>query len=155
MKISKKTDYALRAMFTLAARGDDKRPVSIRDLARLNDIPRRFLVNIMQELREKGWVDSLPGRDGGYVLACDPARLTIGAVVRHFDGVLAPIGCVSVTCYEPCSQEPVCRFRRAFLQARNYTAQLIDGATIAATLEGRPVTQQEVFEEELIGGLGI
>ena len=154
MKISKKTDYALRALFTLAAH-TDRSPLSIRDLAQRNDIPRRFLVNIMLELRDLGWVRSVSGRDGGYVLSADPAQLTIGAVVRHFDGVLAPIGCVSVTCYEPCSQEPVCRFRRVLLEARNYTARLIDGATIAATLAGKPVTRQEVFEEELIGGLGI
>lgn len=74
----------------------------------------------MLDLKAQGWVKSLAGIRGGYVLAKKPEKITMGEVVRHFDGILAPIGCVSVTGYERCSQEPVCKFRRIFLDARNY-----------------------------------
>jgi len=142
MRISKKSDYALRALVTLATQepGD---LLSIRRLAEGNDIPRRFLEQIMMDLREQGWVFGVTGRDGGYRLAVAPAALTMGEVVRHFDRVLAPIGCVSVKQYEPCSQEPTCRFRRVFLEARNHAARMLDGLTIADLLEDPPSSPVE------------
>jgi DNA-binding IscR family transcriptional regulator len=75
-------------------------------------------------------------------------------VVRHFDGVLAPIGCVSVKAYERCSQEPVCRFRRVFLDVRNYIANLMDRSTLSDVSKGAPVSQDEV-SAGFIGGEGI
>jgi len=154
MRLSKKTDYALRALFTLVehyGRG----PIPIRELARRNDAPKRFLEHILLELKEQGWVDSLAGKQGGYVLARPPDKITMGQIVRYFDGVLAPIGCVSASRYERCSQEPVCRFRRVLLDARNHTTRLMDQATLASVFAGSPVTQQEVFAEEFTSGAGI
>ncbi len=89
MKVSRKSDYALRALFGLMAT-DGTTPVSIRELAERYDVPRRFLEQIMLELKSKGWVRSIAGRDGGFVLAKRPDEITMGEVVRHFDGVLAP-----------------------------------------------------------------
>ena len=149
-----KTDYALRALFTLVehfGRG----PIPIRELARRNEIPKRFLEHIMLDLKSEGWVDSIPGKQGGYVLAKPPDRITLGQIVRRFDGILAPIGCVSVAHYERCSQESVCRFRRLFLEIRNATARLMDKATLASVFAGKPVTTQEVFAQEFSEGEGI
>jgi Rrf2 family protein len=145
MKISKKTDYALRVLFTLVehyGRG----PIPIRELARRNEVPKSFLEHILLELKSQNWVDSVPGRKGGYVLAQNPEKITMGQVVRYFDGVLAPIRCVSVTDYERCGQEPVCRFRRVFLQIRNKTAEIMDGVTLASVYAGKPVSIEEVFK---------
>ena len=154
MKLSRKSDYALRALFTLAEHYGEG-PISIRELAEKNDIPRRFLEQIMIELRERKWVKSIAGRDGGFVLGAEPGSITMGQVVRHFDGLIAPISCVSVSHYEPCSQEPFCRFRRVLLDVRNYSAKLMDEATLAMTLRQQPVTHEEVFSADFIGGDGI
>ncbi|MGH7979588.1 MAG: RrF2 family transcriptional regulator, partial [Limisphaerales bacterium] len=108
MQVSKKTDYALRALFTLGEHFNGT-PIPIRELARRNDIPKRFLEQIMLALKAKGWVKSLSGMRGGYVLAKNPSKITMGEVIRHFDGILAPIACVSFSGYKRCSQEPVCR----------------------------------------------
>ena len=154
MKLSRKTDYALRALFTLVqeyGRG----PMSIRELAERNDVPKRFLEHIMLEMKQQGWVVSLPGRDGGYVLGKGPDQITMGQVVRHFDGLLAPIGCVSVMHHEGCSQEGACRFRRVLLDVRNYTARAMDRATLASVMLVSPVSRAEVFDESLVGGAGI
>ena len=75
-------------------------------------------------------------------------------VVRHFDGIIAPIDCVSVTGYRRCSQEPVCRFRRVFFDARNYVANLMDRSTLAEVAKGLPLTRREVAED-FTGGGGI
>jgi len=153
MRISKRTDYALRALFTLL---DHYRgaPIPIRELARRNDVPKRFLEQIMLDLKAQGWVDSVAGIRGGYVLARSPEKITMGEIVRHFDGVLAPIECVSVTGYKRCSQEPVCRFRRVFLDTRNYIAGVMDRATLAEVVKGLPVSRQEVGTN-FNGGEGI
>lgn len=154
MKVSMKTDYALRALFTLVEHYPGQ-PVPIRRLAERNDVPKRFLEHIMLEMKTKGWVRSTMGKQGGYVLSKSPGQITAGEVIRHFDGVLAPIACVSATQYEPCNQEPSCRFRRLFLDVRNFSVQLMDRATLATIFEGLPVTEKEVFNMELTGGAGI
>ena len=108
----------------------------------------------MLDLKAQGWVDSTAGARGGYVLAKQPGAITMGEVVRHFDGILAPIDCVSVTGYKRCSQESVCRFRRVFLDARNYVASVMDRSTLADVAKGTPVTRQEL-SAGFVGGEGI
>jgi Rrf2 family protein len=154
MRLSKKTDYALRVLFTLVERLGQG-PVSMSELAKRNDAPKRFLEHIMLDLKKRGWVASSPGCKGGYVLALAPEQITLGDVVRHFDGLLAPIGCVSVSHHEPCSQSPTCRFRRALLDIRNLTADYMDHATLARVYANEPVKQLEVFSLQLISGEGI
>lgn len=142
MRLSRKSDYALRALTGLAAQADQT-PVPLRVLAAGYDIPKRFLEQIMLDMRAAGWVASVAGRHGGYRLALPPDQISVGAVVRLFDGVLAPIGCVSVCDYRRCSQEESCRFRRLFLDVRNYTAHLLDATTLAEVLGTAPVTRAE------------
>ncbi len=154
MKLSRKSDYALRALMTLVERFG-KGPVSIRELAEKNDVPRGFLEHIMLDLKAQGVVKSIAGRIGGFILARDPSEITMGEIVRHFDGLLAPIGCVSMSHYEPCSQEPTCRFRRVLLDIRNYTARKMDAATLTEVFGAKPVTTEEVFSLVFIGGDGI
>src|SRR5512137_1241513 len=154
MRVSKKTDYALRALFTLVehfGRG----PIPIRELSRRNDVPKKFLEQILLAMKKRGWVESLPGLRGGYVLAKTPDKITMGEVVRHFDGILAPIACVSTSGYKRCSQEPVCRFRRVFLNVRNYVATLLDHATLADVARGAPVAKPEASAQGFIAGDGI
>src|ERR1019366_5706056 len=114
VKLSKKADYAFRVLFTLVDQ-QGTGPMSMTQLAKRNDVPKKFLEHIMLDLKARGWVDSSPGRHGGYVLATAPERITMGQVVRHFDGLMAPIGCVSVSRNERCTQAHRCRFRRVLL----------------------------------------
>ncbi len=154
MRLSMKSDYALRVLFTLVEeRG--RGPVPIRELAEQNDVPKRFLEHIMLDLKRQGWVRSLPGSKGGYILDRHPESISMGQVVRLFDGVLAPIGCVSISQYEPCSQQHRCRFRRILLNIRNEVARRMDGASLAEVFAGAPVRQEEVFSSDFMDGGGI
>jgi Rrf2 family protein len=143
MQLSMRTDYALRALVTLAE-NFGRQPVSIPELARRNDVPKRFLEHIMLDLKERGWTHSSIGKMGGYALSQPPEEITIGAVIRAFDGYLAPLACVSVTGYRCCSQESTCRFRRIMLAARNAVAELMDGTTLADLLTHAPLTEGEL-----------
>jgi Rrf2 family protein len=154
MKISKKCDYALRALMTLAENYGSG-PLSIRQLAQRNFVPKRFLEHIMLDLKAKGWVASQSGKHGGYLLAKDPDEIFIGEVVRYFDGLLAPISCVSINHYQACPLEPTCRFRRLFLVIRNEIAHVLDQTSLSAALGGKPVERKEIFDDALIGGAGI
>ena len=154
MKISKQSDYALRVLMTLVE-SYGQEPISIRELAKRNAVPKRFLEHIMLDLKSQGWVTSLAGKSGGYVLSRRPEEIGMGQVIRYFDNLLAPISCVSVNQYEACSQEATCRFRRVFLDVRNTTARLMDNTTLAAAFARQPVRQQEIFDDAMIGGAGI
>ena len=109
----------------------------------------------MLALKSQGWVESTAGIRGGYILAKNPTKITMGEVVRHFDGIIAPIDCVSVSGYKRCSQESVCRFRRVFLDVRNYATQLMDSSTLETVAKGAPVARKEVRAVGFVGGEGI
>ncbi len=154
MKVSNRTDYALRALFTLVEAGEATL-TSARQLAERNDIPKKFLEQILVELKANGWIESVTGSSGGYRLAKPARNITMGEVIRHFDGILAPIACVSVTNHKFCSQAAVCRFRRLFLEARNKVAAIMDHADLESVYAGAPVAAEEIFSQSLTDGGGI
>ena len=90
MRVSAKTDYALRAALELAAAPDEK-PVKGERIATAQAIPLRFLENILMQLRHAGLVESRRGADGGYRLARPAAEVTLADVIRAIDGPLAGV----------------------------------------------------------------
>ena len=90
MRVSAKTDYAIRAALELAAAPDEK-PVKGERIATAQAIPLRFLENILMQLRHAGLVDSRRGADGGYRLARPAAEVTLADVIRAIDGPLAGV----------------------------------------------------------------
>jgi Rrf2 family protein len=91
MRVSAKTDYALRAAVELAAAHGDGTPVKGEKLATSQSIPLRFLENILLQLRHAGIVESRRGADGGYKLARAPEEITLADVIRAIDGPLAGV----------------------------------------------------------------
>ena len=85
MRISKKCQYALKAVFELALR-EPSQPVKIGEIASAQNIPPRFLEIILNELRHAGLLTSQRGRQGGYVLARRAEELTVGEVIEHIQG---------------------------------------------------------------------
>jgi Rrf2 family protein len=92
MRVSAKTDYALRAVIELASSGDGSTPVKGERLASSQGIPLRFLENILLQLRHAGLIDSRRGADGGYRLARPPEDIALADVIRAIDGPLAGVG---------------------------------------------------------------
>jgi Rrf2 family protein len=89
VKVSAKSDYAVRALLELAQAGDG--PVKGERLARTQAIPLKFLENILIDLRHAGIVRSQRGADGGYWLARGPDGISVGEVIRAVDGPLASV----------------------------------------------------------------
>ena len=160
MKLSKKGEYALRALIDLGIAAEVGRSlVQVSELADKERIPVKFLEQIMQLLKEEGFVESQRGKFGGYRLARPSAKITVGSVVRIIDGPLAPIGCVSHTAYEKCScpDEVHCGLRMLMLDVRNAIAGILDRYSLADVVEVtlRKMRRDEVplpFSETLVPG---
>jgi Rrf2 family protein len=130
MHISKKGEYALRAMIRLAMTRD-RRPQRITDVAAAERISPKFLEQIFLQLTRAGLLRSKRGKGGGYVFAAPPNQISIGRIVRLIDGPLAPLGCVSQAFHVPCAREKNCALHDVMLDVRNAIARILD--TISLT----------------------
>lgn len=138
MKLSRRGEYGLRALISLGVAAEVKRElVQVSELADNEQLPVKFLEQIMQDMKDGGLVSSVRGKYGGYRLARPMREITIGSVVRLIDGPLAPIGCVSQTAYEKCTcpDEAHCGLRMLMLDVRNAIAGILDRYTLADVVE--------------------
>jgi Rrf2 family protein len=138
MRLTKRGEYGLRAMIDLGIAQEIGRPLlQIAELAEKENIPIKFLEQILVELKEAGYLDSKRGKKGGYFLKMPMDTIKIGDVVRRMEGPLAPIPCVSQNFYERCScpDEAHCGLRILMLDVRNAISNILDRYTLAQTVE--------------------
>src|ERR1700742_3849743 len=131
--LSQKSHYALRALLVLAAHTEG-RPMQISDIADSAKVPRKFLEQILLELKKPGIVRSHRGRLGGYALGRSAKDISFADVLRVTDGPLALSPCVSVMAYRKCDdcfEESVCAIRKALLAARDATAEILEARNLA------------------------
>ena len=93
MKISTKGRYALRLMIDLAENSSGN-PVSLKDVAKRQGISDKYLEQIISVLNKAGYVRSVRGAQGGYLLKSDPETYTVGMILRQTEGSLAPVSCI-------------------------------------------------------------
>jgi Rrf2 family protein len=139
--LSQKAKYALHALLVLAEEGD-ARPLLIADIAERHNLPKKFLEQILLDLKHHGLVQSRRGKHGGYNLLKPAAEISFGQVVRIIDGPLAPLPCLSVMAYrrcEDCVDEESCAIRRVFALTHQITTTVLDRTSLADALEGRPL----------------
>jgi Rrf2 family protein len=138
MKLSKRGEYALRALIDLGIASELGWPMlQISELAAKEKLPIKFLEQIFAQLKTAGYVTSRRGKFGGYSLGRPMSRIKFGAVIRLIDGPLAPIRCVSRTSYARCScpDEIHCGLRMLMLDVRNAISTLLDRFTLADIVE--------------------
>jgi Rrf2 family protein len=138
MRLTKRGEYGLRALIDLGLAHEGGRPMlQISELADKENIPIKFLEQILVELKEHGYLESKRGKNGGYFLKKPMDKIKIGDVVRRMEGPLAPIPCVSQNFYERCScpDEAHCGLRMLMLDVRNAIASILDRYTLAQTVE--------------------
>ncbi len=129
MKITKKGEYAMRALLDLAFNYKNGLR-QIRDIVREEAIPEKFLEQILVVLKNAGLIQSKRGIGGGYFLSKAPDEISLGEVIRLIDGPLAPLGCVSAK-HEKCPREVTCGLRSVMLDVSNATAEILDHVTLA------------------------
>jgi Rrf2 family protein len=130
--LSKKAKYAIHALVRLA-KEYRKGPVLIREISEKENIPQKFLENILLELKNNGILSSKKGKGGGYYLLKEPSEVNLAQIIRMFDGAIGMIPCVTYVYYEPCeecSDEKTCPVRAVFKEVRDETVKILKGATL-------------------------
>ena len=118
--LSKRAKYAIKTILFLKDRPEGK-PISAKVISENENIPYKFLENILRELRTHQLIKSIRGSEGGYVLAKDPSEISIAQIMRIVDGPIALIPCISEKFYEACAEcedEQTCRIRKMFAEVR-------------------------------------
>jgi Rrf2 family protein len=134
VRISAKSDYAVRAMAELAAAGAGS-SVKAEQIAVAQDIPLNFLLGILRELRNSHLVRSQRGREGGYVLSRSPAEITLADVIRAVDGPLANVRDLSLTELSyPGAAESL---RDVWMAVRGSLREVLENVTVADLASGR------------------
>jgi len=133
LPISAKGEYAARALLHLALASDAQTPVRTGDIAERQNIPKKYLEQILLVFKKEGLVRSKPGLNGGYFLAKRPSEITMAEVIRAVDGPLAPVRCVSQTAYAPCPiahVEATCALRTVWQEARDAMVGVLERITL-------------------------
>jgi len=132
MKLSLRGEYALRALVVLGTQYQQP-VVRIQAISDQQNIPKRFLEQILNELKSAGVVESKRGISGGYRLARPPEKINLAHVIRHMEGALAPVSCVSERFYAKCTcpDESKCAIRSVMKEVRDSIAKILENFTVA------------------------
>ena len=142
MSISQKCQYALRAMLELARRHGDG-PVSVREIARAQAIPPKFLELILTQLRKGGLVESRRGVRGGYSLTVAPSGMSAGQIIRFIDGPLAPVRCVGNPRGADCPLYDDCAFMDMWISARDAVAKVYDATSFQDLIDAHVAAAEQ------------
>jgi len=136
MKLSLRGEYALRALLVLGLNYGSG-VVRIQSISEQQNIPKKFLEQILNDLKSLGAVESRRGAVGGYRLARPPQHITLASVVRHIEGALAPVSCVSDRFYERCTcpDEARCPIRSVMQEVRKAVVGIMERVTVADLCE--------------------
>jgi Rrf2 family protein len=146
--LTQKMKYALKALMELAVeRAGEGRPLQIEEIATRSATPKRFLEHILLEIRNAGFIASVRGRKGGYVLIKAPREVPLSELMRLINGPIAPLQCLSRRAYqrcEDCPDEATCRLRQVFGQVFWSYLLLIESLTLEDLVERPALLQLEV-----------
>lgn len=131
MKISKKGEYALKALIELAINYDKGVDVTlINEIADQENIPPRYLEQILLTLKNAGLLVSKRGVGGGYSLSKSSENISLGEVIRIIEGPLAPLDCVSVSRHVNCPEQPSCGLYSVMHEVRDAIANVLDNISL-------------------------
>lgn len=134
--ISKKCKYAIKALTHIARYDDGNKAVMTVDIAREQDIPRKFLEIILRDLRNNRILESKRGKDGGFRLLKPAEDISLTEIMRIIDGPIAMLPCVSLNYYRSCDDcdEEQCEVKGVFEQVRDKTLEVLNGKTIKSLI---------------------
>ena len=135
--LSQKARYAFKTLVALS-HCQPHETKQAKDIAKAEQIPLRFLEQILLELRRAGFIGSRRGRDGGHFLVKRPADISLGEVLRLIDGPVAPLSCLSKTAYRrcrDCRDESTCAVRHIFMRTYEATLAVLEKTSIASACD--------------------
>ena len=133
MKVSTKGRYALRLMIDIAVNSNDK-PVSIKEIARRQGISEKYLEQIISILNSAGFVRSIRGAQGRYILRKEPSEYTVGMILRLTEGSLAPVACIEDNVVQ-CDRVENCATIEVWRRLNDAINGVVDNITLADLVE--------------------
>ena len=133
MKISTKGRYALRLMLDIALYSENK-PVSIKEISKRQGISDKYLEQIISVLNSAGYVRSVRGPQGGYLLTREPQEYTVGMILKLTEGSLAPVICVEDDA-SPCNNMGCCPTVEIWKRLNNAINDVVENITLADLIE--------------------
>ena len=131
MKITRKGEYALKALIELAIDHDRGNTITlINDVARRKRIPQKYLEQILLNLRNAGILVSKRGVGGGYSLSRSPENISLGEIIRTVEGSLSPVNCVSIGSHVNCPEESSCGLYSVMLEVRDAVSSVLDNTSL-------------------------
>ncbi len=134
MKLSTKGRYGVKAMLDLALHSTEGQ-ISLKSIAERQDISENYLEQLFATLRKAGLVKSIRGSQGGYILADEPEKITVGAVLRALEGSLAPVDCVTEEDPTKCCRSGACVTRMVWEKIRDGVNNVVDSITLRDLME--------------------
>ena len=131
MKITYKGDYALKSILDLAYQYGRNEPSPLPDISKRQDVPEKYLEQIMLILKKAGIVQSKRGKGGGFLLARDPKEITVGEIVRIIDGPVEPIACAAREFAVDCQDANQCAFRELWAEVSTAISDIVDNTSFA------------------------
>lgn len=131
MKITYKGDYALKALLELAFDYEANKVVSLTDISKRQNIPVKYLEQIMLILKGAGFISSKRGIGGGFFLLKPPEEIILGDVVRLIEGPMEPIACGKRIHDYKCGEEDECVFREIWVNVTDAISAIVDHVTFA------------------------
>ncbi len=145
--LSKKTKYAIKALVVLG-KNSGNGPMQISKIADEENIPKKFLEQILLELRNAGILYSKKGAKGGYGLNKEASDIRLTQVIRLTGGPIALLPCVSLNFYQKCDEcksEEICGIRDAFIEVRNAMLQILNDTSI------EDIIKRELDPDRILG----
>jgi len=146
--LSKKAQYSILALVKLA-REYNNGPLLISSISQTEKIPKKFLESILFDLKQLGVLASKTGKGGGYFLIRKPEEINLADIIRHIDGAIALIPCVTYKYYQPCQHckdELTCGIRSVIKDIRDETVNLLKKITLADII----LREEQLINENLI-----
>ena len=149
--LSKKAQYSILALVKLA-KAYNAGPVLINNISKSERIPKKFLESILFDLKQLGILASKKGKGGGYYLIKSPAEINLADIIRHIDGAIALIPCVTYKYYQPCQHckdEVTCGIRSVVKDIRDETVNLLKKITLADIID----REEQLIRENLTNNI--
>ena len=143
MMFSTKAEYGVRVMVDLARRGGAE-PVALAEIAEAEGLPLAYLEHLVARLRRAGLVESRRGAHGGYLLAREPAEITMAEVVEALEGRIAPIECISsspdgtISCVRESDPAHICTTKVLWTRVRAAIVHTLQETTLAELIPATP-----------------
>jgi Rrf2 family protein len=138
MKVSSKGEYVLRALLLLG--NNPGKVMGIQEISDKTLVSVHYLEQLLLQLKKLGYVISKRGAKGGYMLHMKASDINIGEVIRELEGPLSPMGCASITKYEPCPLEEGCQLKPLWTLIRDTIAFVLERTTLEDLLQNRMTT---------------